>query len=78
MQRSIILALVLLLVAPGLAQAKKKQRHAVAQPQQEIACTFNGCVRVPRGCWQEPAKTWSNEPTGMDMIVCPPGVQPYR
>jgi hypothetical protein len=77
MKRSIALALVLLLIAPGLALAKKKHRRAAPQAQQQIACTFNGCVRVPRGCYQRPGKTWTDEPTGMDEIVCLPGVQPF-
>jgi hypothetical protein len=78
MKRPIALALALLLLTPGLALAKKRHRSKVPQAQQEIACTFNSCVRVPRGCHQRPGKTWTDEPTGMDEIVCPPGVQPYR
>ncbi|HZP77043.1 MAG TPA: hypothetical protein VFB45_12935 [Pseudolabrys sp.] len=78
MQRSITLALILALATCGPALAKKRHHARIVRSQPQIACTMNGCIPVPPGCWQEPGKTWTDEPTGMDVIVCPPGVQPYR
>jgi hypothetical protein len=37
-----------------------------------------GCVPVPRGCRPTEGRTWSGMPTGGDVIVCPPGVAPFR
>ncbi len=60
---------------PAAAKTKKQVRH---QPQQQIACTVLGCVPVPPGCDQRPGRSWSGTPTGGDVIVCPPGVAPFR
>jgi hypothetical protein len=65
----------------GIADArtvKKHRRHVIPPPQQHIACTAIGCVRVPPGCGQTEGRTWSGMPTGHDVIVCPPGVAPFR
>ena len=77
--RSVIAIAIILMVGVGIALAKQKQRKpAPRQPQQQIACTVIGCVPVPRGCWQTPGRTWDGDPTGGDVIVCPPGVAPFR
>jgi hypothetical protein len=75
--KCLALAAALLLVIPAVSAAKSKKR-VKAQPQQQIACTVIGCVPVPRGCGQTPGRTWSGMPTGGDVIVCPPGVAPFR
>jgi len=77
MTKLLVLATALLLVTPAVAATKSKNRVKAAPPQQ-IACTVIGCVPVPRGCGQTPGRTWSGMPTGGDVIVCPPGVAPFR
>ena len=76
-RKLLALGAALLLVTPAAAAAKSKKRVKAAPPQQ-IACTVIGCVPVPRGCGQTPGRTWSGMPTGGDVIVCPPGVAPFR
>jgi hypothetical protein len=80
MKASIVVAAIAALALSGAADAKpaKHRRHVARQPQQQIACTVLGCVPVPRGCWQTEGRTWSGMPTGGDVIVCPPGVAPFR
>jgi hypothetical protein len=79
MKRILAVAAMLLLVAPGGGAAKSGKRvKAQQQQQQQIACTVLGCVPVPRGCGQTEGRTWSGMPTGGDVIVCPPGVAPFR
>ena len=73
----LVLAGALLIALPAVAVAKTK-KPVKPQPQQQIACTVLGCVPVPRGCGQRPGRTWSGMPTGGDVIVCPPGVAPFR
>jgi hypothetical protein len=41
-----------------------------AYPQQQIACTVLGCRPVPPGC-DFYTRTY-------DIVVCPPGVEPFR
>jgi hypothetical protein len=77
MRKLLVLAAALLIALPAVAAAKTK-RPVKPQPQQQIACTVLGCVPVPRGCGQRPGRTWSGMPTGGDVIVCPPGVAPFR
>jgi hypothetical protein len=77
MTKCLAFAAVLLLLTPAVSAAKYKKRAKAAPPQQ-IACTVLGCVPVPRGCGQTPGRTWSGMPTGGDVIVCPPGVAPFR
>jgi hypothetical protein len=77
--RTLIAIAVMLAVGLGGAVAKQKQRKAAPrEPQRQIACTVIGCVPVPRGCWQTPGRNWKGDPTGGDIIVCPPGVAPFR
>ena len=75
-------AAVAVFALPVHADAKSKhRRHAVqrvVEPQRQIACTTIGCVEVPRGCGQTPGKTRGGSPTGGDVIVCPPGVAPFK
>jgi hypothetical protein len=87
MKLTIIATAVLALAVPAAAQAAparhKHRTHAVhrsvaPRAQQQIACTAIGCVPVPRGCGQTPGHTWSGMPSGNDIIVCPPGVAPFR
>jgi hypothetical protein len=72
----------LALAGPSLAAAKHRHHaahHRIAhRPQQQIACTALGCVPVPQGCWQTEGRTWSGMPSGNDVIVCPPGVAPFK
>jgi hypothetical protein len=77
MRTPLILAAAALLAMPVAATAKTK-KAVRQQPQQQIACTVIGCVPVPPGCGQRPGRTWSGMPTGGDVIVCPPGVAPFR
>jgi hypothetical protein len=77
--RTLVAIAIILGIGLSDALAKQKQRKpAPRQPQQQIACTVIGCVPVPRGCWQTPGRTWQGDPTGGDVIVCPPGVAPFR
>ena len=81
MNKAIVLAAAPMVVAnAGAASAQPKHRPAkrAVQPQPQIACTVIGCVPVPRGCGQTPGKTWDGSPTGGDVIVCPPGVAPFK
>jgi hypothetical protein len=76
-------AAVAVLALPSHADAKKAThrhhaRQRAVQYQPQIACTAVGCVPVPRGCGQTPGRTWSGMPSGNDIIVCPPGVAPFR
>ena len=79
MKTCVILIAALSLAMPAAVEAAtKRHRRAPAQPQQQIACTVLGCVPVPPGCGQTPGKTFGGSPTGGDVIVCPPGVAPFR
>jgi len=62
------------------SQAHSSRHHAVSatQPPARIACTVVGCQPIPAACTPVPGRTWSGLPTGYDVIVCPPGVQPLR
>ena len=62
---------------PLSAQAATKHRPPARTyaPQPEIACTYAGCLPVPRGCHPTGGKTWSGLPSGYDVMVCPNGVR---
>jgi hypothetical protein len=77
MRKLFVLTAVLLIALPAVGTAKTR-KPVKRQPQQQIACTVIGCVPVPPGCGQRPGRTWSGTPTGGDVIVCPPGVAPFR
>jgi hypothetical protein len=76
-RKLIALVAVLAMAAPDVALGKPKRR-AVQNPPQQIACTVIGCVPVPPGCGQAPGRGRTGLPTGNDIIVCPPGVAPFR
>ena len=78
MTKILVLAAALLLAPAVVVDAKPNKKRVKAAPQQQIACTVIGCVPVPRGCRQTEGRTWSGMPTGGDVIVCPPGVAPFR
>jgi len=84
MYKAIVWAMALIFVGLSVAgAATKHRRHAaqakrVAQPPAQIACTVIGCVPVPPGCGQTAGRSWSGMPTGGDIIVCPPGVAPFK
>jgi hypothetical protein len=50
-------------------EAVRGMTHGAERAQ--IACTRVGCQPVPRGCLREPERSFSDEPTGFDAIVCP-------
>jgi hypothetical protein len=78
--RKLAAVAIIMLMGLGVAIAKpaKQRKPAAREPQPQIACTVIGCVPVPRRCWQTPGRTWQGDPTGGDVIVCPPGVAPFR
>ena len=80
MTKPIAAAVAIVLAGLSAADAAQKSRHhrRVAEPQRQIACTTIGCVEVPRGCTQTGGKTRGGSPTGGDVIVCPPGVAPFK
>jgi hypothetical protein len=66
---------------PGAAKTARHYQHthrALAQPQQHVACTVLGCMPVPTGCGQTIGRTPGGLPTGYDVIVCPPGIDPFH
>jgi hypothetical protein len=65
------------LVIPVSAQAATKHRPQARTyaPQQQIACTYAGCLPVPRGCHPAAGRTWSGLESGFDVIVCPDGTR---
>ena len=77
---AIAIATIAVVMTASIADArssKNERRHARAHQPNQIACTAIGCVEVPRGCGQVPGKTWSGMPTGNDVVVCPPGINPF-
>ncbi len=79
--RILAMACAMVLTLVGAAEASRgshQRRHVRPHPQPRIACTAIGCVPVPSGCGQTEGRTWSGMPTGNDVIVCPPGVAPFR
>jgi hypothetical protein len=80
MRKTIWAIVAVSLVASGIAEAKspKHRRQRATQSQGQIACTAVGCAPVPRGCRPAEGRTGSGMPTGNDVVVCPPGVAPFR
>ena len=72
-----IALIVAALVLPTAAQAATKHpRHhathvARANAQPQIACTDVGCIPVRPGCYPTGGKTFSGNPSGFDVMVCP-------
>jgi hypothetical protein len=68
-------------IAASSQHRSHSSRHHIvttAQPPARIACTAVGCEPIPAACVPVPGRTWSGLPTGYDVIVCPPGIQPLR
>ena len=80
MRKVILATIAISLAALGIAEAKssKHRRQRATEPQGQIACTAIGCAPVPRGCRPTEGRIWSGMPTGNDVVVCPPGVAPFR
>lgn len=85
MTRTIAFCLALLLAAVTVAEAATSRRHRgsprqhyAARTQPKIACTVLGCAPVPRGCTPTEGRTFTGMPTGHDIVICPPGVAPFR
>jgi hypothetical protein len=72
--KKLLIALAALAI-PLSAQAAPKHRSHVYAPQPQIACTYAGCLPVPRGCYPTGGKTWDGLPSGFDVMVCPGGVR---
>jgi len=69
----------IMLSQPALSAHRARNHHAPAiQQPARIACTVGGCIPIPAACIPVPGRTFSDEPTGYDVIVCPQGVSPYR
>jgi len=60
--------LVFALAASTAAFAAKKRARETGQ----IACTIDGCHRIPPQCHPEMGYTIDGIPTGFDIVVCPP------
>jgi hypothetical protein len=56
-----------LIAAPAFAKSKV-HRHRRSGGQ--IACTVNGCHRIPPNCHPEMGYTPWGIPTGFDIVVC--------
>jgi len=57
------------LAAPALAKAKVHRR---VRETGQIACTVEGCHRIPPNCHPEQGYGVDGIPTGYDIVVCPP------
>ena len=71
-------AVVASIVAADARTLRQPGDPELGRQQALIACTVLGCVPVPPGCGRKAGRTRSGSPTGFDVIVCPPGVQPLR
>jgi hypothetical protein len=50
---------------------ERRAAHKRDREPAQIACTFDGCHRVPARCHPETGYTSSGLPTGYDIVVCP-------
>lgn len=57
------------LAAPALAKSKVHRR---VRETGQIACTIEGCHRIPPNCHPEQGYSFDGIPTGYDIVVCPP------
>ena len=64
-------AALILTAAPAATAKKRHVAHRVRQPAGQIACTINGCHRIPPQCHPEMGYSWDGIPTGFDIVVCP-------
>jgi hypothetical protein len=78
--KTVALAIAVLVVPVAAEAAPKHHRPHVSQAargsyaaQPQIACTQVGCLPVPRGCYPRGGRTFSGEPSGFDVMVCPGG-----
>jgi hypothetical protein len=79
--KKILLAVAAVAALPVAADARTYRQQDYpdrGQRQALIACTVIGCVPVPPGCGRIAGRTRSGAPSGFDVIVGPPGVQPLR
>jgi hypothetical protein len=77
MPKALLVAAVIIAL-PTVAANAREPRQRDTGGQGQIACTISGCVTIPRGCVRVPGRTPDGSPSGFDVIVCPPGIQPYR
>jgi hypothetical protein len=70
----VVLAAVLMPATAGAAtkhHRKQMSQAARGSYAAQIACTQYGCIPVPRGCYREAGRTWSDMPSGFDVVTCP-------
>ena len=74
-----VIGVALLALGIALNPAQSAQRHKPkAEPEQRIACTVLGCNPVRPECTSTYGRTAKGIPTGFDVILCPPGVEPFK
>jgi hypothetical protein len=59
------------------AAERRKRQYRMGAPSRarqpgRIACTRAGCVAVPAGCGVVSERDLDDNPTGFEIIVCPP------
>jgi len=74
MRKSSVIALIALgaaalAAAPALGKSKVHKR---VRETGQIACTIEGCHRIPPNCHPEQSYSFDGIPTGYDIVVCPP------
>jgi hypothetical protein len=57
-----------LIAAPAFAKSKAHRHHRSGGSQ--IACTVDGCHRIPPNCHPEIGYSPWGTPTGFDIVVC--------
>jgi len=53
----------------------KSKVHKRVRETGQIACTIEGCHRIPPNCHPEQGYSFDGIPTGYDIVVCPPEVR---
>jgi hypothetical protein len=74
--KALVVVLAAVLVPATAGAATKHHRKQMSQAARgsyaaQIACTQYGCIPVPRGCYREAGRTWSDMPSGFDVVTCP-------
>jgi hypothetical protein len=77
-QALIVLVIVALSLTSHARSPRQQDDAGRGKRQGVIGCTMLGCAPVPPGCGKTMGTTWSGLPTGFEVVVCPPGVQPFR